>query len=350
MGSDSKTCSSCSKSNPPDAKFCAYCGTPLLSLLPAQTTLHIQSPTLESTLGDSLSQLTGQSLDALVLKILGHEKPVVVKVTSSIVLGRFSPGETAPTVDLTPYHGGLMGVSRQHAIIKRDASGYSIQDIGSTNGTWLNEEKLLPYKSYPLRSGDLIRLGQLGINAHFGTEKASPANKPTGPALMERKTNNHLKTGAPLGNPESTIIAYLKAVTEIQELFNQKLGTKSQGIYMQAISFNDTQSTLDLHLSGAPQAIEFIKTQVARWQETNADVLKQFYPKTSELEQNPLSGENGKIDQPGQQLADAELALAQALLETVAPQQSGEERKPYLEKLLPHVHTIIGLPLRISNR
>jgi len=38
-----------------------------------------------------------------------------------------------------------------------------VLDLGSANGTWLNDERLLPYKSYPLASGSHLRLGRMRL-------------------------------------------------------------------------------------------------------------------------------------------------------------------------------------------
>jgi diguanylate cyclase (GGDEF)-like protein len=50
-------------------------------------------------------------------------------------------------------------VSRQHARIEPDGSahGYRISDLGSTNGTYVND---VPQKSSPLRHGDQIQIGR----------------------------------------------------------------------------------------------------------------------------------------------------------------------------------------------
>jgi hypothetical protein len=56
-------------------------------------------------------------------------------------------------------------VSRYHARIERDASGYLLRDLGSKNGTYVNDE-LLRGQPYRLQDGDEIELAtviQLGF-------------------------------------------------------------------------------------------------------------------------------------------------------------------------------------------
>ncbi len=50
-------------------------------------------------------------------------------------------------------------VSRVHCIVHRIRNSWYIEDAGSTNGTWINEKKLLPGKSIRLKPEDTIKLG-----------------------------------------------------------------------------------------------------------------------------------------------------------------------------------------------
>jgi predicted component of type VI protein secretion system len=49
-------------------------------------------------------------------------------------------------------------VSRRHTRLYLEAGGYIIEDLGSTNGTFVNGQRLTT--SLPLRSGDIIMLGE----------------------------------------------------------------------------------------------------------------------------------------------------------------------------------------------
>ncbi|WP_352432215.1 FHA domain-containing protein [Pyrinomonas sp.] len=58
-------------------------------------------------------------------------------------------------------------VSRRHARIWRESGGYFIEDLGSTNGTYVNRTKrLLPGERVPLRDGDEIIVGKTFLRFH----------------------------------------------------------------------------------------------------------------------------------------------------------------------------------------
>lgn len=52
------------------------------------------------------------------------------------------------------------GVSRRHAEVRRHGDQYVLADVGSTNGTILNGERLTPNEESPLTSGDRIHIGE----------------------------------------------------------------------------------------------------------------------------------------------------------------------------------------------
>ncbi|MGB9777710.1 MAG: protein kinase domain-containing protein [Anaerolineae bacterium] len=80
-----------------------------------------------------------------------------------IILGRGTSVVPPPDVDLEPYGASMAGISRRHARLLRRPDGWYLEDLRSTNGTFLNEIRLAPGEPAHLSSGDLIRLGQLTL-------------------------------------------------------------------------------------------------------------------------------------------------------------------------------------------
>ncbi|MCS7282623.1 MAG: FHA domain-containing serine/threonine-protein kinase [Anaerolineae bacterium] len=84
--------------------------------------------------------------------------------SSEIVLGRSVPtSPSLPDVDLEPYGASMAGISRRHARLLRCPDGWFLEDLQSTNGTFVNEVRLLPGQPVRLNSGDLVRLGQFTL-------------------------------------------------------------------------------------------------------------------------------------------------------------------------------------------
>ena len=61
-------------------------------------------------------------------------------------------------------------VSNKHARIVKHGSNYFIEDLKSTNGTYLNNEKII---KEPLRDNDIINIGKHTLAIHL-KEKGAP--------------------------------------------------------------------------------------------------------------------------------------------------------------------------------
>lgn len=100
----------------------------------------------------------------LVVDLAGQGKRYEFEVAriDRLVIGRVDPdtGER-PDIDLSAYGAYENGVSRRHAAVLRWYNGLFLADEGSPNGTYLNEQRLLPHLPYMLKFGDKIRIGRL---------------------------------------------------------------------------------------------------------------------------------------------------------------------------------------------
>jgi serine/threonine protein kinase len=81
-----------------------------------------------------------------------------------VLIGRADPHVTPqPGVDLGPHGGSQAGVSRRHARLLYSPEGWLLEDLRSTNGTFLNNMPVLPGQPVRVCTGDIIRCSQLTL-------------------------------------------------------------------------------------------------------------------------------------------------------------------------------------------
>src|SRR5437762_3146926 len=97
-------------------------------------------------------------------------------VASEILIGRKGDAD----VVLNNQH-----VSRHHAKLVKTPDGYSLQDLGSTHGTFINESRI---EQQALKHGDRISLGKDRIDLHYfvGDGKPTKTHKPDTTQIFER--------------------------------------------------------------------------------------------------------------------------------------------------------------------
>ena len=90
-------------------------------------------------------------------------KPVSVKLSgrkfsnqgSGLTIGRYPA-----LVDAVLQDGR---VSRRHLRIRKSGDGFEIEDLNSSNGTVVNQQRLVPFQPVPLAAGDRILIGALEL-------------------------------------------------------------------------------------------------------------------------------------------------------------------------------------------
>jgi len=168
-------CTVCGHDNKPGALHCAQCYMLFTTQEANQAGPSKDQATQHFPLDDATRprlrlKHTGKlSADSLALYIDNNSDPIIIQLVNEAILGRYAPGvNPEPRVDLAPYDGQARGVSRVHAAIRRGADGsLYIVDLGSSNGTWLNGERLAGQQPYKLHAADRVILSQIQIEIYF---------------------------------------------------------------------------------------------------------------------------------------------------------------------------------------
>lgn len=166
MNSSEKICPTCKNQNEREAAICRHCGAPL------NTESRLRATTRNTEIQINYSEKFEDlhvdekiiPTNGIAVYFAGTTKPVEIVNENEFVIGRRvidNPSESF--LDLSDFDGFKMGLSRRHAMIRRTESEYKIIDLSSTNGTWLNDERLVPYTPYPLTSGSQLRLSRIRL-------------------------------------------------------------------------------------------------------------------------------------------------------------------------------------------
>ncbi len=166
-------CPACQNENVDNTLFCNECGASLLEDDSPVTDAmgHVIGNVVDFANGTDGHEKMQQGSGPLAvgLKIGNAEQQVEFSLEKPIHMGRLDPGSNIyPEVDLTTYGGVEQGVSRRHARIMRRQGSIFVEDLGSSNGTFVNGQKLNPYFPEALANGDYLRLGGLRIEIHTG--------------------------------------------------------------------------------------------------------------------------------------------------------------------------------------
>ena len=148
-------CNQCGHRNPPSSGFCSACGSVLDSLQDVTVTLVNVDP-LQDAQGDAddivvhMADLPDNAATLVVRN--GPQAGVALALDAPVIrLGRHDDSEISLD-DIT--------VSRRHAEIVRTGTGYLVRDVGSLNGTYVNNARI---DEAPLRQGDELQVGKFRL-------------------------------------------------------------------------------------------------------------------------------------------------------------------------------------------
>jgi len=155
-------CPNCGARLDPESNFCDICGARIhAASFPVETPSTASVPT--QRLAPELEAVSPSIGIPGWLAVQGSNDTLTFPPgkTEAVVGREDAASDAFPDIDLSPYGGEQGGVSRRHARILARAGGPFIEDLHSTNGTFVNQQRLVPQAPHPLNDGDRIRLGKI---------------------------------------------------------------------------------------------------------------------------------------------------------------------------------------------
>lgn len=106
----------------------------------------------------------------LKMEVIGFDTPIVIRPIEDkpLLIGRRHESlPVQPQIDLTAYLTDRHGISRRHALLRLRGTRLEIQDLKSTNGTYINGVRFAPKECHQLRHQDIVQIGQIQIRVNF---------------------------------------------------------------------------------------------------------------------------------------------------------------------------------------
>ena len=150
-------CRTCGSDSPAEARFCSNCGASLAD--PTGDTTTMIPVAAED--GPRSVELTDQERAAAKTLAAGNALLIVNRGPGDS--NRFLIDSDITNVGRHPESDIFLDditVSRRHAEIRRSATGYTVCDVDSLNGTYLNRERI---DEAPLVDGDLLQVGKFKL-------------------------------------------------------------------------------------------------------------------------------------------------------------------------------------------
>ncbi len=166
-------CPSCGAENLPGTLFCVQCGTYLPSGGPLRTEpLPDQEEGRPARSHQDEGDTEGKRAVNIEIEILNTGRKIMLSADREILVGRLDAAHGIfPELNMTTDGGLEHGVSRRHARIYTHEGMCFVEDLDSTNGTFLNDERLTPYLPYAFRDGDLLMFGTMRLRVHVFTNR-----------------------------------------------------------------------------------------------------------------------------------------------------------------------------------
>lgn len=134
------------------------------AMLPSAQLAELAEYSSRFTKTDIPEALVSKKIERATLYFPDNGQILELKEGKEYSIGRQYKGQPIlPDIDLTPFKGYDWGISRLHASIRAVSKKVYVTDLGSSNGTWINGERIAPNKPYELDNRDIFLLGRLQV-------------------------------------------------------------------------------------------------------------------------------------------------------------------------------------------
>jgi len=174
-------CTRCGQQNPDDSRFCARCGSPLNQpggpVAPersVETTSTIDVHALDSAL-EAAEGAPSPEVVAGAVEALPPGSALLVVKRGPNAGSRFLLDKDVTTAGRHPESDIFLDdvtVSRRHAEFHRSGSAFTVRDVGSLNGTYLDRERI---DEATLSGGDEVQVGKFRLVFLTGPRSGEPA-------------------------------------------------------------------------------------------------------------------------------------------------------------------------------
>jgi pSer/pThr/pTyr-binding forkhead associated (FHA) protein len=107
----------------------------------------------------------------ILLQVLPSGICLSVPLSGPVVLGRGTDPGPEEFLDLSGFNAFRHGVSRRHCRFQRRDQHLIVTDLGSSNSTYLNNKRILPYQEHVVADGDKLILGTLHLTIYFSAQQ-----------------------------------------------------------------------------------------------------------------------------------------------------------------------------------
>ncbi len=156
-------CTRCGHENPEGSRFCAQCGAALAQQAVGESTSVIPKVGGDELTTDTEIPEAPADAHAGAVESLPPGSALLVVKRGPNAGSRFLLDQDVTTAGRHPDSDIFLDdvtVSRRHAVFNRSGDSFTVSDVGSLNGTYVNRERV---EEARLRTGDEIQIGKFKL-------------------------------------------------------------------------------------------------------------------------------------------------------------------------------------------